>query len=70
MPATIDRVTDAATMRKRNARALGSFYLYEFLRDEADPPWDQLDGLQQAAARVALQIGASSFDRKKVLGRP
>lgn len=67
--ATITSIANRAVepdARKQIARDLGSFYVYEYLRADGDPSWDELSGLQRASLRAAFLIGAASV--KKLRG--
>lgn len=55
--------------RRVISRGLGGLNLYEFLRGDDDPPWNALTAKQQSRFIAGFEIGASSVDLRRALGR-
>jgi hypothetical protein len=55
--------------RRAVSQALGALNTYEYLRRDDDPAWADLTARQQSRFIAAFQIGASSVDLRRALGR-
>jgi hypothetical protein len=59
---------DGRQARRNTARALATYYIYDYVKQESDPEWEDLTSMQQQSFRAAFSIGVHSINLVKVLG--